>query len=170
MDRSKALSLLASNVPQHIVASTLGVSDSLISQLMADDDFLLELSNLKFEKLEKETQRDLKYDLMEDTLLKQLEDFVGVMTDPVKIAKVLQIINGAKRRGAAGASLDSSSAGTIVTLVLPKTTAATFVFNVGNQIISDGERELRTIQTSEFASTVQAAKEKELCLPQLNDL
>lgn len=168
MDKQKAVSLLAQNLPQKVVADALGVTPSYISQLMTDEDFLVELSAEKYKRLQEASTRDQSYDDLEDVLIEQLKTFAGIMTDPLKIARVLQIINAAKRRGAqADPSVQGGQGGQIVTLVLPSLVHATFVTNVNNQIISDGTRELRTIPFSDFAAEATKVKNQEIKLEEL---
>ncbi len=140
----KALKLLGEGVPAENVAIALGVTPSYISQLLADEEFSYQLVELRYNALQKHNKRDANYDDIEDRLLKQLESVLPLMMKPMEIIRSLQIINGAKRRGASSPeSLTNKQ--THVTLVLPTKIVQVFSADVNNQVVAVQGQELVTI-------------------------
>lgn len=132
--REKAIAMLGSGTPASIVASALGVTESAISQLLSQDEFSKQVTDLRFKNLSRQTELDDRYTSMEETLLTKLEKVLPLMTRPRDVVATLTAINGTKRRGA------SNLAGTVgqsqvVNLTIPVTIAHKFVSNVNNQVV-----------------------------------
>lgn len=144
---SRALSLLGSGVQPEIVAASLGVSPSRISQLLSQPEFAAEVAELRFQSLNKHNERDQKYDHLEDALLERMKDSLPMMYKPMEILKSIQVVNAAKRRGAS-APESITQQQTIVQLVLPTQIINSFQLNAQNQVVSTGQQDLITMQAS----------------------
>lgn len=155
---SRALKLLGDGFLPSQVAAAIGVSESRISQLLSDESFSQQVAALRYKSLAAHTDRDSKYDSLEDALLKKLEGSLSMLFDPMKIAKLLQVINSAKRRGVS-APEQIQTAQTVVQLNMPTQIFQKFVTNVNNQVIQAGSQELITVQSgkmNELLSTSRA--------------
>jgi hypothetical protein len=147
---SRALTLLGSGIAPHTVAASLGISPARISQLLSDENFAAQVAELRYKNLAQHNERDSAYDSVEDTLLERLKDCLPLMHRPMEIIKAIQVINGAKRRGASTpeAIVEKQS---IVQLVVPVQIINKFQTNLQGQVItvgSDGnEQNLLTIQS-----------------------
>lgn len=144
---SRALKLLGSGYTPATVAAACGVTESRISQLLSEDGFAEEVATLRFQSLEKYNEIDSTYDTLEKKLLKQLEDVLPLLMRPLEIAKVLGVLNAAKRRGAT-APEQIHSQSTVVNLVMPNVIVQKFTTNINNQVIQAGEQTLETIQSN----------------------
>lgn len=154
-NEDRALSLLGSGTSASQVANALGVSESYISQLLSREDFSKEVIKRKCEALEKHNARDFKYDSLEDTLLDQLEANVSMVFDPMKIARLLQVVNTAKRRGV-GADSNVSQTTTTINLSLPSVVVNKFQTNTLNQVIEAGEQQLITMQVGTLLDNLRS--------------
>lgn len=148
---SRALQLLGNGYTAATVAAAVGVSESRISQLLSEEGFAEEVAALRFKNLQKHNEIDSSYDALEQKLLKQLEDVIPLLMRPLEIAKVLGIINNAKRRGAA-APEQINQQNQIVTLVMPTVIVQKFTTNSNNQVIQAGSQVLETIQSNTLLS------------------
>lgn len=156
----RALELLGSGVPQESVASALGVTASYISQLLSDKNFAAAVTKLKYEALTKHTERDAKYDELEDTLLGKLDKSVSLLFKPLDIMRALKIVNEAKRRGTD--SKESIIAQqNIVEITMPTQIVQQFTTNVVNQVITAGDQDLTTIQSGDLLKSVEQAPHPE---------
>lgn len=153
----RALSLLGAGISPAQVASTLGVTESLISQLVSKEGFAAELARIKTESLQKHNARDLKYDSLEDSLLDKLEKNIGMMYKPHDILKAIQVVNGAKRRGTSTAEAVIAQQN-IVQIVLPTKVIQTFTSNAQNQVVQAGNQSLTTIQSGELLRQSELAE------------
>ena len=133
-NQQKALSLLGQGVSAVMVASTLGVSEGLVSQFLAEPRFANEVVKLKLATLQKQTSVDNKYLEFEDRLLDKFGKVIPMMTKPMEILKGLQVLNATKRRGMADAPANLH-ASQVVTINLPTHIHAQFITNTHNQIV-----------------------------------
>lgn len=162
----RALTLLGEGISAEQTASALGVSASAISQLLSKEDFSQAVVAKRYATLLKQTQRDREYDTIEDVLLGKLKVSLGMIFDPMKLARLIQVVNAAKRRGAAS---DANMAGTnnpVVTLSMPVSiiNSYTTVTNIQNQVVAvrgqsgseAKDQSLVTIQSGSLAALSKA--------------
>lgn len=154
----RALLMLGSGTPASIVASALGVTESRISQMLAEPVFAEQVQELRFKNLQKQTLLDEKYSSLEESLLTKLEKVLPIMTKPRDVLTAISVINGAKRRGAQ-VSQDATTSQKIINLTLPVHIVHKFVSNVNNQVIEvqDGQGEARSLVTASSGSLEQFA-------------
>lgn len=145
----RAMKLLGSGLSPTVVASTIGVTDSYISQLMADSDFAAKVVELRFQTLQASSERDKKYDELEDTLLERLKDVLPYMVKPREVLDALTKVNAAKRRGQTSPDVGAVTS-QIVNLQIPIVLQQKFTVSSDNHIIQVGEQELSTISAQGF--------------------
>lgn len=147
-NQQRALALLGQNVSSTMVAGALGVSESLISQYLAEPRFAEEVTRLKLAGLQKQTSVDNKYLEAEDKLLDKLHKVIPLITKPMDILRGLQVVNASKRRGMADGPVGTSVTN-IVQINLPASIAARFISNGQNQIVEiQDEQGARSLITS----------------------
>lgn len=159
-DRAKKL--LGQGLSVSVVASTLGVTDARISQLMADSTFAAEVQKLRFESMQQSTEIDDQYNSIEDKLIKKLDKALPLIQKPKDILAAINTVNGAKRRGQA--SPDSTSlAAKVVNLQLPVAIQQQFITNVNKQIteVRDGSGHSQTLVTATSGSLDGFVRQRE---------
>lgn len=146
-NQTSALRLLGQGISSVMVASTLGVTESLVSQFLSDPRFAAEVTKLKLATLQKQTSIDNKYIEAEEKLVDKLIKAIPLMNKPMDILRGIQVVNATKRRGMSDAPVNNSTT-QIVQINLPGAFAARFVTNSQNQIVevqdNDGSRSLIT--------------------------
>lgn len=155
---SRALTLLGQGLGPEVVASAVGVSVSRISQLLSDAEFAHDVAELRFQNLSKHSERDNKYDMLEDELLKKMEDLLPMMMRPLEVLKAISVINAAKRRGSS-APESITNQQTVVQLVMPTQIFQQFTTNINNQVIKAGQQDLVTVQSSNMTKLLSQRKE-----------
>jgi len=161
--QGRALELLGDGIQASIVAQTLGVSESYVSQLLADEMFLRGVVERRYEHLARHNKRDAEYDSVEDKLLEKLKQTLPLLFDPMKIARVLQTVNAAKRRGQSDpASITQQNV--IVNLLMPTKIIDRFQItkDVNNQIIEAGNQKLVTIGSNTLLDRVKQSQQRQL--------
>lgn len=161
---SRALTLLGQGLGPEVVAAAVGVSASRISQLLSDPAFAAQVAELRYNNLAKHNDRDNKYDILEDTLVKKLEDCLPFMMRPMEILKSIQVINAAKRRGSSAPEAITAQQ-TVVQLVIPTQIIQSFTTNINNQVIKAGEQDLVTIQSNAMSKMLGAKNVSTPALP-----
>lgn len=144
---SKALTLLGQGFAPEMVATAIGVSPARISQLLSQDEFAQQVAELRYRQLASHTERDSKYDTLEDQILDRLRQSLSMVFDPMKLAKLLSVVNSAKRRGAA-APEHLTTQQTVVQLNIPTAILQQFQVNVNNQVVRAGQQDLITVQSA----------------------
>ncbi len=160
----RALNLLGQGISAEIVAASVGVSVSRISQLVSDPEFAAAVAELRYVNLSKHNERDSRYDRLEDALIEKMESLLPMMFKPGEVVNALTRINAAKRRGS---STPDSILGTkeVVSLTMPIAVVQqfnqNFQVNVHNQVIRAGDTDLVTVQSMRMRALLNERKEKQ---------
>lgn len=152
--KERAIALLGQGIPAAQVAAACGVSESLISQMLSQDDIRDKVTELRFKNLQANNQRDAAYDSIEDRLLAKLDASIPMMFKPMEILKSIQVINAAKRRGSSAPDSITNQQ-TVVNVILPTQLAQKFTVNAQNQVINAGGQDLLTIQSGTLLAQVK---------------
>lgn len=155
---SRALALLGQGLGPETVASAIGVSVSRISQLLSETEFAASVADLRFKNLSKHNERDNEYDRLEDELISKMRDLMPFMVRPMEVARVLQIINAAKRRGSSTPESITNQQ-TVVQLNMPVSIYQKFTVNANNQVIQAGQQQLITVQSGNMSKLLTASKQ-----------
>lgn len=147
---NRVLELLSTGIEQVAVASALGLSESRLSQIIADPIFSAALAEAKYKQLAKHNETDNLYDKIERKLADKLEKTVDMMFKPTEIARTLTMVNGLKRRGASNPD-SIVRAKPVVRLNIPIAVVNKFAMNAAGQVITaeaDGNaQDLVTMQS-----------------------
>lgn len=151
----RALSLLGSGIAPVTVAASLGITPGRISQLLSDENFAARVAELRYNHLAKHNERDDRYDNVESTLIERLEEAIPMMHRPLELLRAIQVINGAKRRGASTpeAIVEKQA---VVQLVVPIQILNKFQTNQQGQVVTVGEQDLLTIQSGALDGLVKS--------------
>lgn len=132
------------------IASALSVSQSAIAQLV-DKYGLRESAQIN----ETFSEIDALYNKTELSAIKHLSRTVGLISDPMKLSRIIQVVNGAKRRSLAmqgKAGEDGTSK--IINLRLPKHVEVQVQLNARNQVAEIDGREIATLPSGNLLAEV----------------
>ena len=144
------LQLLAQpNITQADVASVLNITEGYVSQIVNTPTFQTKLSKIKVESLITETAHDSKLATTESKALAKVEQMLDYVTKPMEAAKIFQVLNAAKRRGASEAEQQTviNSQNTVVMLQLPNIVKQKFTTNNNNEVVQIGDRPMVTMDS-----------------------
>jgi predicted XRE-type DNA-binding protein len=158
---SRAIKLLAAGLSAAKVAESLGVDSSRISQLLDNDEFKSALADEKFSLLNRHNEADEKLNALEDKVRDRLEQTVEMIFDPMKLTRIFQVVNAAKRRGME-VSGDVFGNSTVVNLNIPQRIVNNFVVNSNNQVIQAGGEDLITIQPHRVQEMIHERDQEKL--------
>lgn len=150
MSREKVINLLGKGLPATMVASATGLTESRISQIAAEPEAAQEIAELRFRNLQQYSDLDDGYNDIERELQKKFKESLIFIQRPGEIARSLQIINAAKRRGA-DAPTNGVVHQAVVNVILPTQIVRQFTVNAANQVVQAGEQSLVTIQSGNVA-------------------
>lgn len=118
------------------VAAALGCSQGRISQLMAQEEFSRQVVGARAKSLAAATDRDRKYDALEDRLVSRMDTLLPTMFKPLEVLRALQVVNGAKRRGTQEIGQTEQHA-PVVPILLPQVLIKSLQMNVqNNQVVA----------------------------------
>jgi len=155
----RAIKLLAAGLSAVKVAESLGVDSSRISQLLDNEEFKTSLADEKFSLLNRHNEADEKLNALEDKVRDRLEQTVDMIFDPMKLTRIFQVVNAAKRRGMELAG-DGFSNSAVVNLSIPQRVVNNFVVNSNNQVIQAGGEDLITIQPHRVQEMIHEREQK----------
>jgi DNA-binding CsgD family transcriptional regulator len=165
------LNLLSDGHSQEVVASTLGITPSAISQHIAKDEFREELADRKLKKLAKYTKLDNGYDRIEAVLLEKLEASLMLLSRPMEIAAVLTKINQSKRRLADQSNVQNTTHQTVININLPAQIIHRFTKTSDGHVVGVDEKSLVTINSSSLPQmAMEAIKEIPILPPPILSL
>lgn len=147
--KDKIKALLGQGHSAELVSTIIGCDPSYISQLLEDENFRNEVSELRVKTLQAATDRDRKWDELEDKLLDKLKDAVDYVIKPREILQVLAAANAAKRRGATaqeGITINNQ----VVNLLMPTKLTTVFSVNQNNQVIGVGDKSMLTLPSNKI--------------------
>ena len=144
----QVFNLLASGLPASMVASSLSISESYISQLLSNSEFRDRVSSARLSKSKNFIARDEKLELTEAKALERLSLLLPMITKPAEAAKIYQVLNNAKRTVTALPTSNSPSTQTVV-LNLPKTASVSFTLShATNQVMEVDGRSMAPLPAS----------------------
>lgn len=155
--KDKIKALLGQGHSAELVSTILGCDPSYISQLLEDELFRNEVSELRVIALQAATTRDRKWDDLEDKLLDKLHASTDFVIKPREIAMLLSMANAAKRRGAT-AQESITINNKVVTLVIPEKLNLNFALSQNNQVVAVGEKSMLTIPSSKIQELANKAQ------------
>jgi hypothetical protein len=159
---AQILKLLGDGHPNAVVASAVGVTESYVSQLLADENFVLEVSKLRLAKLAKHSEQDELYDDLEFKLAKKLNGLLDYVMDPMKVMKMLAEMNKLKRRNHSTSEGIAGQA-TVIQLQLPQAIRQKLEVkvNINNQVLQIGEQSMTTATIGALNNLVKDMRHKQ---------
>lgn len=146
--KDRLLALLGNGVAPSAAAAAVGCDPSYVSQLLKDTGFATKVAELRSASLVAATERDNKWDSLEDKLLAKLDDLLPFMMRPMEVVKALAAVNNAKRRGVGADS--NAQVTNIVVLQLPQVVRQRFQLNDRQEVVEVEGRTLLTIDGAQL--------------------
>ena len=144
------------------VAELLGVTPSAISQALdASPELKQEILEAKVAKNGIGEALDAAYDKLELKALKKLGQQIDWVQKPMEVAKILQTLNAAKRRGTGGTGQEREVGREVVALQLPKEFVKKLKIGTEGQILEADGRVLSTMPALQVGKMLAARTEEQ---------
>lgn len=168
----RAIGMLGDGHSQEIVASTLGVTASRISQMMSQDWFKEEVVRRRYSKQQEANLVDAKINRLEDKILDKLEKSLPLISRSSELIKAFATLNGAKRRGSQSDSNQTLINQTVVNLTVPVALVNKYKTDSNAQVIEVNDKPFLTAPSNilpDIASTVlkQTKEEQQHAMEQI---
>jgi hypothetical protein len=145
MVRDKIIDLLSQGLPQGVVAKACGVDDSYVSQLMADEDIRTQVITAKTKKVEDGVKVDNRIENIESLALERMENLLPYVTKPMDLARIFQVVNGAKKRTAELTGLNTNPTAPLVQINISMEAATQFKLSSDKQVVEVDGRSMATL-------------------------
>jgi hypothetical protein len=132
--KPQILEMLCQGLSPVQVSTTLGVSESYISQLLDDEDFKVELEEKKVAAAQEDIEYDNQIDRVEGTFLDRIES-KAPLANLQQSLQAFSVLNKAKRRKDSAIIRSAPQAGTIVNLQLNINLIPQYLTNGKNEIV-----------------------------------
>lgn len=129
-----ARQMLAQGLQPSVVAGTIGVEESYVSQLMSDEDFAASVELMRVEQSQEDIDYDKKLERTEEGYLDKIEHRLPVANLQQSL-QAFKILNGAKRRKDRSMTPGLVNHGTIVNITLPQAISPKYLTNGNNEIV-----------------------------------
>lgn len=158
VDKQQVKELLGAGLAVGVVASAVGCTDSYITQLLAQEEFAAEVSQLRILSLAGDKKRDASIDNIEDRLLAKLSTSLdeGAFYKPHELLRAFAVINNAKRRASLGNSGDLSQHNTVININIPAPVARKFTINQQGEVLQVDNQTLVTMPTGQLLKNLAA--------------
>lgn len=158
--RDRVVKLLGQNIQQSVVAAAVGVSDSYVSQLLAEEGVSEEIAKLRAEKLEEAVQQAETIDTVKKLALAKIKGQLPFAKSPLEAARVFQILDNAKRVDA-NPTADTAGVQT-VQIVLPASVRGSvrIQINEQNQVIDVEGRSMAPLPSKALPALAAARKQQ----------
>lgn len=150
------LDLLGQGLSHAVVASAVGCSPGLITQLMSSEIFSNEVALARSTALTAATKRDRSIEKIEDKLINKLDSLIPYITKPMEVVSALAAVNKMERRGTRSEQSHVINQ-TIVNLQLPTQLQQRFTKNIAGEVI---EVEGKTLTTMPAATLLKQLEHK----------
>ena len=154
--KDRIVEMLAAGVKPTNIAAAVGVTDSYVSQVAEEcKDHILAA---RAKRTEQHIEHDLTLDTVEDRALAKLGRVLDTVTDPMKLAGVFKVLNGAKRRHESLANHQTSAP--VVEISLPAMAKVAIKMSSQNQVIEVEGRSMLTMQAMNVEKLLDKRKEE----------
>lgn len=141
---SKFLSL---GLPQSAIAAKLSVSPGLVSQIANEEEIKQKVTQAQLAFLDAATERDQRYNELEDELLEKAKKALPTIYKPQDIMRALLAINKAERRGASSqqmAEILAKKDTAVIELELPERLRTKLIKSHTREVVEINGRKLVT--------------------------
>jgi len=153
--------LLGAGVSQVQAALAVGVDESYVSQLMAEENFRAAVVAKRAESAALRAGTDKSIDSIEDKAWKKIEQLIPLETNLMKLLKVATAANAAKR-GTSRDATAGNNAGTVVNITMPQSALVEFKMTTDKQVVEIDGRSMNTMSSAKVQAALRERQAKEL--------
>ena len=160
LNRQLAVQYLAQNMQPSIVAGILGVTESAISQLLADEDFAAEVTAASQGAAASDLAYDDRMDKAEEVFLQNIENRAQ-FANMQQSLQAFKLLNSARRRKDTRVHNSASNNGVTVNIMLPSSIVPDYTMNAQAEIVEVSGKTMLSATPSgvnELLAARQAAK------------
>lgn len=157
--KQRIIQLMVAGVSDAQIADAVGITPQYLHELRGQDASFAHALEIA-QASEAIQSSDRKLNTLEDKVRDRLDVAIDTVVDPMKLARVFQVLNGARRRGAPTQEVG----GQHISITLPVTLINNIqaldgvVTDINKQVVKVGDTDLVTIQSNMLDRMVAASK------------
>lgn len=155
--KEEIVELLSSGIPASAVASALGVSPSLVSQVLDEEGIAQEVATQRAAKFHQFAEHDKRLHAVEAKALQKLERVLDFSTKPGEVAKIFSILNSA-RRVTTDQGIPQQNPTTTVVISLPESARVDFTLTTEKQVIEIEGRSMAPLPAKNVTQLLQTRR------------
>lgn len=154
----RIVELLGAGLAQSVVAESVGVDASYVSQLVAREDIAARVATLRAQKAAEFVEHDTNIHTLEKLALERIGKMLPLTSDVMKLTKVFQVLNGARRSMDHGIAQQQATPATVVNITLPPAAQLHFKLTPDRQVIEIEGRSMVPMPSHQVAAQLRAQK------------
>jgi hypothetical protein len=152
----RIVELLGAGVLPSVVAQTVGCDPSYISQLMGREEIAAKVAELRMAKTVGMVEHDGKIQDFEELALQKIGTLLPMQNDIMKVTRVFQVLNGARRSAEHNGAGAPQQPGTVVTLNLPAAAHVEFKLTTDGQVVEVAGRSMVPMPSHQVSAQLRA--------------
>lgn len=154
----RIVELLGAGTPPHVVAQVVGCDPSYVSQLGAREDIQERIMEIRAANAGAVVKHDASIFDLEKEALAKMERLLPMQSDLMKVTRVFEILNRAKKASDFGVVGTTNQPGTVVTLQLPAAAHLHFKVTTDQQVIEIEGRSMVPLPSHMVAAQLKNLK------------
>lgn len=152
--RERIIEMLGNGIAATHVAAALGIDDSYVSQILAEDGVEEQVRSLRAARFGELAAMDERLDTVEEVALRKVEALLPFTTKASEAARIYSLLNAARRKTGAAASNVPAGA-TILQLNLPPRTQLNFTMAANKEVVEVEGRSMATLPAKSMAKLLE---------------
>lgn len=144
------------------VADSVGVDPSYVSQLMAREEVAQRVAELRAARATQFIEHDGNIEALEKVALERMAKLLPLQSDIMKITRVFQVLNSARKSQEHGVGAQGQAPGAVVSITLPEAAQVHFKLTPDKQVIEIEGRSMVPMPSHMVAAQLRAKKTLEL--------
>lgn len=158
----KIIELASAGVPNSVIANTVGCDPSYVTQILSKEENQERVREARAAKAAEGIEHDTKIEKAERQALDKVLTLLPMQTDVMKVTRVFQVLNQAKRSNDHGMLPTGQQAGAVVTLNLPAAAQVHFRLTSDQQVIEVEGRSMVPMQSQNVAKRLKELQTQRL--------
>lgn len=167
--RDKIIEMLGDGYSQTVVAAAIGVSDSYISQLVAEPEVAELIQAKRVAKLDGVKAHDDGIDSLEKDALAKMHRLLPFVTKPMEVVRIFEAANSAKRKHEQTGPQNVVPTTTIVQVQLPAAALSHFKISTDRQVVEVEGRSMNTLPAKNLNEQLKQRQEARKNSPLITD-
>jgi hypothetical protein len=158
----KIIELAGAGLGNSNIAATVGCEPGYVTQVLSADGVQERVLAERAKVAAQHIEKDKMIEELEATALGKLKTLLPIQTDVMKVGRLFQVLNGARRRSEIGGGLNNEQPGTIVNIQLPAAAQVALTVKVtpDNQVIEVGGRSMVPMPSKQVAGKLADLRQK----------